>query len=84
MKIIDATALSCPLPVLRAQKALDELSPGDIIELMATDPMALIDIPHFCREAEHNLISQETRKSTGNKNADEDIFCFQIQRGERR
>ena len=83
MKIIDATALTCPLPVLRAQKALDALPPGYVIELLATDPMAKIDIPHFCQQAEHVLLSQETRKSDGQGQTNLEICCFKIQRGNR-
>lgn len=53
---IDARGLRCPLPVLRARKRLLTMAPGKVLRLMATDPMAAIDLPHFCHEAGHVLI----------------------------
>lgn len=50
---IDARGLKCPLPVLKLEKRLDQLSPGDKLELLATDPMAKIDIPLYCRKHGH-------------------------------
>ena len=44
---LDVTGLTCPLPVLRAQKRLGELEPGTILTVRATDPIAAIDFPHF-------------------------------------
>lgn len=58
---IDARNLICPLPVLRLRKALGGLEPGGCIVLVATDPMARIDVPHFCAEQGHALISVEER-----------------------
>jgi tRNA 2-thiouridine synthesizing protein A len=54
---IDARGLICPLPVLRLRKALLGLSPGQVVRMVATDPVAVIDVPHFCAEAGHELIS---------------------------
>lgn len=48
---IDAVGLLCPLPVLRLQKALRLMRPGQHVLLRASDPAAVIDIPHFCTEA---------------------------------
>jgi tRNA 2-thiouridine synthesizing protein A len=55
-KILDATGLSCPLPVLKARKALREMAPGQTLELLATDPAALDDVPAFCQSAGHELL----------------------------
>ena len=54
---IDARGLICPLPVLRLRKALLQLAPGQTVCLWATDPVAVIDVPHFCAEAGHDLIA---------------------------
>lgn len=54
---VDAIGLLCPLPVLRARKALLSMAPGSVLLIRASDPMALIDIPHFCTEAGHRLLS---------------------------
>ena len=59
MKIVtlDTKGLLCPLPVLKARKRLKSLAIGDKLEVYATDPAALIDIPHFCVESGHVLES---------------------------
>lgn len=56
---IDATGLLCPLPVLRARKALAALPPGALLRLVADDPAARIDLPHFCAEAGHALVAED-------------------------
>jgi tRNA 2-thiouridine synthesizing protein A len=53
----DAVGLLCPLPVLRARKVLLGMAPGAVLRLLADDPVAVIDIPHFCAEAGHVLLS---------------------------
>jgi tRNA 2-thiouridine synthesizing protein A len=50
---VDARDLLCPLPVLRARKALEGMQPGQVLRVLATDRMAAIDLPHFCAEAGH-------------------------------
>lgn len=54
---IDARGLRCPLPVLRARKALLALQPGAILRVLADDGMARIDLPHFCAAAGHEHLS---------------------------
>jgi tRNA 2-thiouridine synthesizing protein A len=46
---LDATGLLCPLPVLKARRALKPLAPGAVLEVLATDPGAVSDFEHFCR-----------------------------------
>ena len=50
---VDARDLLCPLPVLRARKALDSMTKGEVLRVLATDAMAAIDLPHFCAQAGH-------------------------------
>lgn len=57
--LLDVTGLLCPLPVLKTQKALRDLKSGDLLRVISTDPMARIDIPHFCSEHGHKLLLQE-------------------------
>jgi tRNA 2-thiouridine synthesizing protein A len=45
---LDATGLLCPLPVLKARRALRDVPPGGILEVLATDPGAAKDFEHFC------------------------------------
>ena len=49
----DARGLICPLPVLKVRKLLSTRAPGDILEVETDDPVARIDLPHFCAEAGH-------------------------------
>ena len=46
---LDATGLRCPLPVLKARRALKPLAAGAVLEVLATDPGAVGDFEHFCR-----------------------------------
>lgn len=57
---LDCEGLLCPLPVLRARKRLLSMAEGEVLEVRATDPMAAIDLPHFCAGAGHEVISQES------------------------
>lgn len=56
---LDASGLLCPLPVLKARKRLKGMAPGAVLRLIATDPAAVVDVPHFCRESGHDLVSAE-------------------------
>ena len=53
---LDALGLLCPLPVLKVQKRLKELVPGQVLRLQADDPAARLDVPHFCNEHGHRLV----------------------------
>ncbi|MEM5475615.1 sulfurtransferase TusA family protein [Pacificibacter sp. AS14] len=55
---IDAIGLLCPLPVLKARKRLLAMKTGEVLRLVASDPAAVIDVPHFCAEAGHLLLAQ--------------------------
>lgn len=55
----DAEGLLCPLPVLRAARRLRALPPGATLRLTATDPASWVDVPHYCGEAGHDLLSAE-------------------------
>jgi len=52
----DLKGLTCPLPVLRARKRLAGMRPGEQLWLETTDPLAVIDIPAFCKENGHRLV----------------------------
>jgi tRNA 2-thiouridine synthesizing protein A len=55
-EIIDARGLKCPLPVLKMEKRLAGLPPGATLTVLATDPMAKIDIPLHCRQNGHAYV----------------------------
>jgi tRNA 2-thiouridine synthesizing protein A len=56
IKILDARGLLCPLPVLKVSKHLKNMSTGDVLQVHADDPAALIDIPHYCIETGNLLL----------------------------
>lgn len=59
-RLVDARGHRCPTPTLRLRRALEDLAPGGRVRLMADDPLARIDVPHFLAEAGHALV--ETRQ----------------------
>lgn len=69
--LLDVSGLLCPLPVLKARKRLESLVPGAVLTVIATDPMAAIDVPHFCTEQGHMLLEQTHQDGT---------FMFRIRR----
>ncbi|WP_296014203.1 sulfurtransferase TusA family protein [uncultured Agrobacterium sp.] len=54
--VFDLRGLKCPLPVLRCRKRLAAMASGDEVFVETTDPLAVIDIPHMCREDGHALL----------------------------
>lgn len=56
---IDALGLLCPLPVLRLRKRMAELDGDSVVRLLADDPAAAIDVPHFCQESAHTFLGSE-------------------------
>jgi len=57
---LDAKGLNCPLPILRAKKALSTLPPGGTLEVLATDPGAVKDFEAFARTTGHELLESTT------------------------
>jgi tRNA 2-thiouridine synthesizing protein A len=57
---LDVTELLCPLPVLKARKRLQGMGTGSVLRVVATDPMSAVDMPHFCNEQGHVLLSHVT------------------------
>ena len=68
---LDAQGLLCPLPVLKARKALKAMAAGEILEVLATDPGAVKDFAAFCRTTGHELVASS--ESAG-------IFRFAIRK----
>lgn len=72
-QFLNATGLNCPLPVLRARKTLQAMKPGHILQVAATDPVAALDLPHFCNETGHVFL--DARKDE----TDNNVTYFRIQ-----
>ncbi len=62
-KELDARGLNCPLPILKAKKALNELTAGQVLKIVATDPGSVKDFQAFCKQTGNELLSH----SEGNK-----------------
>lgn len=60
---LDAIGALCPIPVLKAQKRLKSLQSGEILNVLADDPAATIDFPHFCFEQGHTLLKVTDKNS---------------------
>ena len=58
-KEIDTSGLNCPLPILKAKKALTELQSGQTLKVIATDPGSWRDFEAFARQTGNELVSQE-------------------------
>ena len=54
---LDAKGLNCPLPILRAKKAIAELSSGQVLKIIATDPGSVKDFEAFCKQTGNTLLS---------------------------
>jgi tRNA 2-thiouridine synthesizing protein A len=57
-KELDARGLNCPLPILKAKKALAEMVSGEILRVVATDPGSVRDFQAFARQTGNDLVEQ--------------------------
>lgn len=55
-EVLDARGLLCPMPVIRTQDRVAELAPGALLDVLATDPGTLHDVPAWCRVHGHELV----------------------------
>ncbi|MCP4330292.1 MAG: sulfurtransferase TusA family protein [Alphaproteobacteria bacterium] len=70
-KTLDAKGLLCPLPVLKARRAMKELAPGDVLRVLATDPGAVQDFAEFCKTTGDSLLQSS---------ADGEVYEFLIRK----
>jgi tRNA 2-thiouridine synthesizing protein A len=61
--VLDLRGLNCPQPVLRAKKALRTIPVGGVLVLECTDPLTVIDVPHFVKQTGHALDAHDRRGS---------------------
>ena len=59
-KEIDTRGLNCPLPILKAKKALAELGSGQLLKIVATDPGSVRDFQAFAKQTGNELVEQQT------------------------
>ena len=59
-KELDTRGLNCPLPILKAKKALADMASGEVLKVMATDPGSVRDFQAFARQTGNDLVQQDT------------------------
>ncbi|HET6789942.1 MAG TPA: sulfurtransferase TusA family protein, partial [Aquabacterium sp.] len=64
-KEIDARGLTCPLPILRAKKALSDMQSGEVLKVLATDPGSVRDFQAFARQTGNDLLDQQAEQVAG-------------------
>jgi tRNA 2-thiouridine synthesizing protein A len=70
-QVLDVKGLNCPLPILRAKKALKDVPTGGTLQVLATDPGAVKDFEAFCRTTGNELIESKQ---------EDKVFSFVIKR----
>ena len=70
-EILDAKNLNCPLPILKAKKAINNLASGGTLQVLATDPGSVKDFEAFCRTTGHQLLES---------GEDDGVFNFLIKK----
>ncbi len=69
--ILDTKGHQCPIPVLKARRAIKEVQPGDTLTVLATDPASVIDFKHFCNTTGNELVEWTE---------DGDVFTYVIRK----
>ena len=73
MRELDTSGLKCPLPVLKAKKALRSMETGDQLRVVSTDPSSVQDFADYCDNAGHTLLISD---------AGDTLFTYVIEKGE--
>lgn len=60
-RTLDARELDCPQPVIETRKAMQDMAPGQTLEVLTTDPASELDFEAFCRMAGHALVEHDER-----------------------
>ena len=58
--LLDAKGLNCPLPILKAKKALKDVPTGEVLKILSTDPGSVADFEAFCRTTGNELVDSKT------------------------
>ena len=70
-RVLDTKGLNCPLPILKAKKAINQVPSGGVLQVLSTDPGALADFEAFCHQSGNELLESRTEG---------DVFVFLIRR----
>lgn len=61
-KSLDCKGLSCPMPIIRTKKAMDEMEPGQVLEVVATDPGSVADVKSWASRTGHQFLGTQTEE----------------------
>lgn len=68
---LDARGLQCPMPVIKAKRLIDQLQPGQVLQILATDPGSKADFAAWTRSTGHELLAASE---------DNGLFCYEIRK----
>jgi len=71
-KLLDAKGLACPMPIVKTKKAMNELEPGQVLEVHATDPGSENDLSAWAQSGGHRIIEKTT---------EDQVYKFWIKKG---
>jgi tRNA 2-thiouridine synthesizing protein A len=71
-RTLDAKGLDCPMPLLKAKKAIESLESGQVLEILGSDEGSKIDLPGWCERVGHTYLGEKEEKN---------FFRFYIQKG---
>jgi TusA-related sulfurtransferase len=71
-RLLDASGLSCPMPVVKAAKEMRDLTPGQVLKIVATDRGSVADIPAWAEDTGNELLQSATEGKT---------FVFLVRKG---
>ena len=71
-KVLDASGLACPMPIVKTSQAIKELETGDVLKLISTDRGSCTDVPAWTESTGHELLEQTE---------EDDAFVFFIRKG---
>ena len=74
-KELDTRGLNCPLPILKAKKALSEMLTGEVLKVISTDPGSVRDFQAFARQTGNDLLEQQSDQAEG-----QDLFTHFLRR----
>jgi len=69
--VLDVSGMNCPIPILKVKKALNELAPGDVLEVISTDPSTEGDFEIYAKQTGNDLLESST---------DGDKFIFKFKK----
>ncbi|MFZ5823718.1 MAG: sulfurtransferase TusA family protein [Bacillota bacterium] len=69
---LDARGLLCPMPIVRSTKAMAEVPEGEVLEILATDKGACVDVPAWCNARKYTLLHQDQQ---------ENVYRFYVKKG---